>query len=130
MKLSRLQGLDSATATTLKTAGLDDSGKLLDAAYVLEDQSELASLLGIDQTTFSELVNRAELSSIQGMGQIYSDLLVSVGITTLVALSNCEPYKLHATIKQSAKAQNVGRIPNRATVEDWIEQANELTKDK
>ena len=123
MKLSNYFSSDPQTANLLRSAGIHDTNKLIDTVDVLEDPGELASLLDIDEQTFADLVSRAELLALQGMGQVYVDLLAAAGINTKQQLSMCDPFELHAKIKQVAQHSSVGRVPNRATVEDWIEQA-------
>lgn len=123
MKLSTLLSADPEVAEALKSAGIHDSSELLNSAKVLEDPSELAALVGIDDEVFSRLSCRAELLSIEGMGHVYADLLAAAGIHSKSQLGRCDPFELHAQIKQVSAHSSVGRIPNRATVEHWIEQA-------
>lgn len=113
----------------LKTAGFEDLWMLREAAEALEDPSELAELFDLDKSILNHPPARVELSDIQGLGKTYTDLLRVVGISTTDELRSCNPFDLHAAIKVAALEHFVGRVPNRATVEDWIEQAQALQLD-
>lgn len=122
--MGKLEAIDTSTLDALRKAGFDNPSQLMDAASVLEDHNELADLIGMDEQTFSRLATQqSSLLMLQGMGSVYVGLLAAVDIRTIEELSVCNPFVLHDQIKVASKHVTVGRVPNRATVEDWIEQA-------
>lgn len=110
----------------LESAGFNSVNMIKTAANTLLDPGELADLVGMDKHAFELLLNQAELLSIHGLGAKYIGLLKKVGVTSASELSRCNPFDLQDAIKAAAKDYQVGRMPNRATIEDWIEQAGEL----
>lgn len=114
---------DSDILVALKTAGFGSITKLLKAIDVIENGREIAEQLDIDVEAFLAFVGRAELTSLRGLGKAYVDLLIAAGIETKAQLRKCDPFELHEAIKQVALRTSLGRVPNRATIEEWIEQA-------
>lgn len=113
----------SSTAKAIKSAGFHDISMIQQAAASLSDPSELAELLQIDSLALDSLLGQKDLGCINGLGDIYLDLLLSTGISTVEELSQCNPFELHDAIRATSKQHQVSRVPNRATIEDWIEQA-------
>ncbi|MEM7133251.1 MAG: DUF4332 domain-containing protein [Chloroflexota bacterium] len=128
IKFSKLQGVDPAVAQALKGAGLDSSEQLIAVASTPHERRDLSKRLGISEKILLDLVNRADIARIEGIGKIYSDLLEFAGVDTIAELSNRNHRNLHAKIKEVAEKHHVRRTPNPATVEDWVEQAKELGK--
>ena len=128
IKISELEGIDPQFAEVLMDAGLNNSNRLLSVAASPEGRRALASELGISETELIDLVNRADLARIDGIGKIYSDLLELAGVDTVIELRTRNPRNLHAKIKEVAQKHHVRRTPNPATVEDWIEQAQGLAR--
>lgn len=116
------------TVQAIKSAGFNDLSMVQQAAASLSDPSELAELLQIDSLALEKLLGQKDLSCINGLGDIYLDLLLSSGISTVDELSQCNPFELHDAIRVTSKQHQVSRVPNRATIEDWIEQAQVLVR--
>lgn len=116
---------DSAFAMA-RAAGFDNVSMLRDVAATLKDPSELAELFELDTAVLKQLLQEVALTSIQGVGETYLNLLQSSGISTIYELSKADPFELHVAIKIAAHKFAVARVPNRATIEYWIEQAQAL----
>lgn len=123
MKLYELSGIDSDVIDALHKAGIDDIRHLPELANELVDIYEVADLLNLDHEIIQTLLSHAELLSLHGMGPIYTDLMLAAGVHSIGQLSTCDPFVLHDKIREVAQNKKVGRVPNRATVEDWIELA-------
>lgn len=128
IKFSELSGIDRSLAEALSKAGLDSSERLLAKAATPEARRELALQLGVSEIDLLNLVNRADLARIEGIGKIYSDLLEFAGVENVDDLRTYNHRNLHSRIKEVAVKHHVRRTPNPATVEDWIEQARDLEK--
>lgn len=73
-----------------------------------------------------DAINHREMLSIYGLGQTYLGLLNRVGIFSVDQLRLCEAADLQDQIGTVVEVYNIGRVPSRANVEDWIEQANTI----
>jgi predicted flap endonuclease-1-like 5' DNA nuclease len=128
LKLSGLKDVTPEIMTTLKSAELNDSEKLLTAASQPKARTELAKKLGIEARTLLELANRADLGRIWGIGALYADLLEGAGVDTVIELRNRNPDNLFEKITQVAAELNVKRLPLRAEVHNWVKQAKQLER--
>lgn len=70
--------------------------------------------------------NHREMLSIYGLGQTYLELLNRVGIFSVDQLRLCDAADLRTQIGAVVDTFNIGRIPSRANVEDWIDQSNTI----
>lgn len=128
IRLNELHGISPQLAVDLVEAGLDNSNKLLRIAADPNGRQKVAKRLGISEVEVLRMVNRADIARIDGIGQIYSDMLEYAGVATIAELRTHEARSLHGKLKEVAKQYEVRRVPNPATVEDWIEQAQALTR--
>lgn len=128
IRLNELQGISPELAVDLVENGLDNSNKLLRIAADPGGRQKVATQLGISEAEVLRMVNRADIARIDGIGQIYSDLLEHAGVDTIAELRTHEARSLHGRLKEVAQQNDVRRVPNPATVEDWIEQAQALTR--
>lgn len=126
LKLNQLQGMSVEIAAALKSAGLNNSDKLLTAAAQPQERAQLAERLGINERALLELANRADLARIKGIGRVYSDLLEFVGVDTVAELAQRNPDNLYEKILAMAGEHMVQRVPRREQIVDWIQQAKEL----
>jgi predicted flap endonuclease-1-like 5' DNA nuclease len=126
LKINQLQGVSVEIASALKSAGLNNSDKLLAAIAQPLERAHLAERLGIAERSLLELANRADLARIKGIGQVYSDLLEFVGVDTVAELAQRNADNLYEKILSMAGEHMVQRVPRREQVADWIEQAKQL----
>lgn len=78
----------------------------------------LAQASRLSMVVLRDLVDRAELSQLQGVGPTNLGHLAAAGITTLSALAAQEPDTLRLRLSRV-----MARPPNLAVVEHWIAQA-------
>ena len=126
-KFSELHNVNKSVADTLINAGFDSSEQLLSAAATPEERRELSQATGIAESDLLEMINRAEMARIDGIGKIYADLLAAAGVNTVLELSTQNYRVLHGRIKEVAAQHHVRRVPNPATIEDWVAYAKELS---
>jgi predicted flap endonuclease-1-like 5' DNA nuclease len=125
----KLRGITADLETRLKARGLKDSDQLLEAARTPGGRDELAKAVGATTAEILELANRADLARIQGIGQVFSDLLEQAGVDTVKELARRVPENLHARlVAVNAEKKLAGRIPTLDMVKDWVAQAKELPK--
>lgn len=128
VKVHDLKGITTELANALKTAGIDDSAKLLAAAGQVADRKVLAAKHGVEARQLLELANRADLARINGVGAVYGDLLEHAGVDTVVELRTRNADNLFAKIGESAEKLGIKRMPRIEEVRDWIEQAKQLDR--
>ncbi len=126
MRVHQIRGIQMSTAEKLAAAGIGTSEELLEAGKTPAGRKELAAKIGVDPKEILELVNRADLARIRGIGEVYSNLLENAGVDTVVELSRRVPANLHAKLVEQTLAGDARRAPTLAQVEDWIRQAKEL----
>ena len=118
----------SRTAKAIKSAGFNDISMIQQAAASLSDPSELAELLQIDSLALEKLLGQKDLGCINGLGNIYLDLLLATSVSNVDELSQCNPFELHDAIRATSREHQVSRVPNRATIEDCIDQARIISQ--
>ncbi len=122
-----LRGVDEGLAARLRKLGLTDSAKFLTATRTPAMREDIAQKAGISADLVLELTNRADLSRVKGIAQVYSDLLEIAGVDTVAELANRRPDNLTAKLAEINAAQKVSRrTPPLSLVEDWIAQAKAL----
>ena len=128
LKLNNLKGVTPEIEAALKSAGLNDSDKLLAAAGQTKERTELAAKLDIETRALLEILNRADLGRISGIGSVYADLLEFAGVDTVMELRNRKPENLFKKINSVAAEHSVKRIPLLEEVQSWVEQAKKLER--
>ncbi len=126
MRVHQIRGIEPSTAEKLAAAGIATADALLEAGKTPKGRKELAEKVGVDPAEILELVNRADLARIRGIGDVYSNLLENAGVDTVVELSRRVPANLHAKLVEQTLAGDARRAPTLAQVEDWVRQAKEL----
>ncbi len=125
--ISEIRGISDPVATALKSQGLFDSDALLEAAKTPSQRTALAKAVGTTTSDLLELVNRADLARIKGIGQVYSDLMEEAGVDTVKELAKRVPANLHAKmIEINTTKQLTSRPPSADQVADFVEQAKAL----
>ncbi len=125
--ISELRGGSDEIVAKLKGEGISDSDQLLEAGKKPAGRKHLAGVCGCDTRSILELVNRADLARIKGVGGAYSDLLEKAGVDTVKELRNRRPDNLHAKILEVNGEHNyTSHPPSASNVVDWVEQAKEL----
>ena len=129
VRMRELRGITTDLHTNLREHGMQDSDQLLEAGRTLAGRKELASKTGADPKQILELVNRADLARIKGIGSAYSNLLEEAGVDTVKELATRPPDNLFAKlIEVNTAKQLVGRAPTQQMVQDWVNQAKALPK--
>lgn len=127
--ISKIRGISANLAGSMKKAGVKNSGHLLDSATTPKGRAALAAAHGVSEKEILELANRADLARINGVGEVFANLLEEAGVDTVKELSHRKPENLHATLAaKRAEKGLAGRAPTLKEVTDWVSQAKELPK--
>ena len=126
MRLHQIRGIQVDTAERLAAAGVRTSDALLEAGKSVAGRKELAAKVGADPKEILELVNRADLARVRGIGEVYSNLLENAGVDTVAELAKRAPANLHAKLLEQTQTGDARRAPTLAQVTGWVEQAKAL----
>ena len=126
MRVNEIRGIQVSTAEKLAAAGIGTSDLLLEAGKTTAGRKELAAKVGADTKEILELVNRADLARVRGIGEVYSNLLEEAGVDTVVELSRRVPANLLVKLVDLTQTGHARRAPTLAQVEDWVSQAKAL----
>lgn len=126
MRVNEIRGIQVSTAEKLAAAGIGTSDLLLESGKTVAGRKDLAAKIGVETKEVLELVNRADLARVVGIGEVYSNLLEEAGVDTVVELARRVPENLQAKLVEFTQAGHARRAPTRAQVADWVKQAKEL----
>lgn len=122
--LGKLYGIGPELESKLKALGIKDSDDLLSFCKSASAVEELARAMGTESDIIAQLVHRADLARIRGIGETYTMLLEEVGISTLTDLARCSPETLRAQFTHlNSERKLVGRVPALAMVNGWVTKA-------
>lgn len=126
MRIHQIRGIGMSTAEKLAAAGVVTTEALLETGKTPAGRKELAAKIAADPKEILELVNRADLARVRGIGEVYSNLLENAGVDTVLELSRRVPANLHAKLAEQTLSGDARRAPTLAQVEDWVQQAKDL----
>jgi predicted flap endonuclease-1-like 5' DNA nuclease len=129
LTLKQLKGMTPAVQAKLKTQKIISSDQLLQAGASPKGRAELAKSTGSKERAILEMVNRADLARVKGVGTVYSNLLEIAGVDTVKELAQRKPDNLTATLADvNAKKKLTKQTPTLEQVKDWVGQAKALKK--
>jgi predicted flap endonuclease-1-like 5' DNA nuclease len=127
--LHKLYGVEPALENKLKERGIKDSEDLLKQCRSSDDLRQLAEVTGIEPKVLTQLVHRADLARIRGIGEAYTELLEAAGVSTLDDLAARGPEDLRDQFTRiNSERKLVGRVPALAMVNGWVTKAKRLPK--
>lgn len=129
MNIAKVEGIGSAYAEKLASAGVKTTDGLLKAGKTAKSRAELAEKTGISAKLILEWLNHVDLFRVKGIGSEYADLLEAAGVDTVPELAQRNAANLHKKLAEvNAEKKLVRQGPAQAMVEDWITQAKELPR--
>ena len=135
--ITEIGGIDATALEKLRAVRIRTTAGLLKIAKDAKGRKELAGNTRIPVAELLDLVNRADLMRVKGLGGDYTCLLRSVGVDTLRALRHRNPKHLAEKIaaenaeRLAKKAKNknakaVQLLPSEKAIQKWIERAKAL----
>lgn len=122
-----IRGMQPALEEKLVAAGIRNTQQLLEQARTVKQRAELAHKVGTTPAVLKELVNRADLMRLKGVGGDFSNLLEEAGINSCKELQHRTPAHLHEKLVEIHSSQKIGhRAPTLAQVTEWIEESKTL----
>lgn len=125
--VDKIRGISAEVAAKLKGHGINNADQLLKAGASVDGRKELAKKLDFDPKMLIELLNRADLDRVAGIGAAYSNLLEEAGVDTVKELATRVPANLHAKLLEINDAKKVTTHPPKLEqVEAWVADAKAL----
>jgi predicted flap endonuclease-1-like 5' DNA nuclease len=125
----QVEGIGEAYAEKLKAAGLRTTDDLLEAGATPKGRKEIEEKTGITHSLILEWVNHVDLWRIKGVAEEYSDLLEEAGVDSCPELAQRRADNLYEKmVAVNQEKQLVRRLPTRAQIANWIEQAKALPR--
>lgn len=127
--ISDIVGIGATYAEELASLGIRTTERLLKFGASKRERQELALESGISESKILELVNRADLFRIKGIGKEFSDLLEVAGIDSPAELARRSVHNLHnALVYLNNHKKLVQRVPSLAELKGFITEAKQLPK--
>jgi len=126
MRVQEIRGMQATLAEKLVAGGIKSADDLLAAGKTPAARKDLAARVGADPKELLEMLNRADLARVQGIGEVYSNLLENAGVDTVAEMAKRVPANLHAKLSEQAQKGDARRAPTLSQVEDWVKQAKAL----
>jgi predicted flap endonuclease-1-like 5' DNA nuclease len=126
--IRELRGISAEQTEKLAAQQITNTDHLLEKAGAAANRRSLASATGIAEKELLELVNRADLSRINGVGRQYANLLEDAGVDSIPELAQRNATNLLAALEKAAEASGITRKPRLEDVEDWVKQAKALPR--
>ncbi len=126
-QVSEIKHISNEVQAKLVEMGVKTTDQLLAEAHEYNKRKSLAEKIGIDVRDVTELVNRADLMRIDGVGKEMANLLEECGVDSCKELQHRVPANLQAKMKETNDEHKIAHhAPTLAQVESWIKQAATL----
>lgn len=127
--MGEVKGVDAELGKKLAEHNLRTVDQFLAATKTPANRRDLAKQLGMDNSAMTELVNRADLSRVKGIGDVFADMLEIAGVDSVKELAGRKPENLHDTlVKVNTEQKIAARTPTLEMVQAWVTEAKELPK--
>ncbi len=127
--ISMMKGVNPEIREKFYLLGVKYTQQLLERGKTESQRAELAQQLGISPKALGELVGRADLMRLRGIGGDLSLLLKEAGVLSCKALSEQSAERLHKRLGELHIGQRIAyHAPSRAQVRSWINEAQQLAE--
>lgn len=125
--IEEIEGIAKTYGDKLRSAGVGNTGHLLDKGRKKSGRSALAKETGISEKLILTWTNLADLMRISGIGPQFAELLEDAGVDTIKELRTRNPDNLADKMKSTNESRKVsGTVPGPTTVSKWIEAAKDM----
>lgn len=127
LPISKLQGVANRLRLTLKVHRITTCDQLLAMAGRSAARATLAHKAQLDPETLVQLVRRADMARINGIGVVFGLMLEDLGVEDVASLAGCDPLDLHQRLRRFNQAERRSRrSPTPEEVSAWVAQARGL----
>ena len=119
--ISSIRGITPEIAAKMNERGIRNTDQLLEATQTAAGRRELAAAAGIEGSALTELLNRADLSRLKGVGDAFANLLEEAGVDSLKELAHRKPENLQERLAAlNAERKIANRVPKLEEVTEWV----------
>lgn len=127
LPISKLRGVPQIVRVRLKSRRITNCGQLLDAAGENESRQRLLKTTLIEPATLLALVQRADMSRVNGIGAVFGMMLEDLGVRDVQTLGVQPAAELHTSLRDYNQVERLARrSPTPDEVQDWVDQAGRL----
>lgn len=127
LPISKLRGVPPTVRLRLKSQRITTCAQLLLAARDAASRAALLETTGINEAVMLQLVQRADMARIRGIGTVFGLMLEELGVADVEQLARREPAELHAALRAYNLDERLARrSPTLEEVVEWIETARAL----
>jgi predicted flap endonuclease-1-like 5' DNA nuclease len=127
LPISKLRGLTPQARLALKVRRVTTCGQLLRAAAKADDRARLAREAGLAPERLLDLVRRADLARVNGVGTVFGMMLEDLDVHDVAALAAQDPADLHGRLRHYNQNERIARrAPTPEEVAEWVRQARSL----
>ena len=122
-----IKGVSQEMVDKLAEHKITNVDHLLETLATPQARRDMAKSLGITPAALTDIVNRADLSRLHGVGTVFADLLEEAGVDSVKELAHRVAANLHPALeKANAEHKLTSHVPTLAQVEAWVAHAKEL----
>jgi predicted flap endonuclease-1-like 5' DNA nuclease len=126
--ITDIEGIGPVFQEKLAAADIKTVESLLEKGASKSGRKAIANASDIDEGKILDWVNMADLFRINGIASQFAELLKAAGVDTVKELRTRNAENLHDALVKTNEEKSLTRVvPSLSKVEDFIEQAKELT---
>lgn len=127
LPISKLRGVPPMVRLRLKCQRITTCAQLLLAAGDAMSRDALVEITRIDEDVLLQLIRRADMVRIRGIGTVFGLMLEELGVFDVEQLARQTPAELHAALRiYNLEERLARRSPMMEEVVKWIEAAQSL----
>ncbi len=127
LSISKLRNVPPSVHRSLKIHRISTCAQLLLAAGDAQARAALIEITGIDKDVLLQLVQRADMARIRGIGTVFGLMLEELVIADIEQLARQTPAELHAALcAYNLQERLARRSPTLKEVVEWLEAAQSL----
>lgn len=130
-KISKIEGVKAEQAHKLAKEGILTSRDLLEKTGSSQELARLANKTGIEPELVSRWIRLSNLLRLKGVSSRFSSLLETAGIDSVETLADQNAKSLFSLLSAvNSQRDVVRRLPSFSQLEDWIDQARQLSNEE
>src|SRR5918993_1185960 len=127
LPISKLRGVPFQVRVALKVRRITTCSQLLAATALVEDREALARSTKIAPEILTDLVQRADMARVNGIGAVFGLMLEELGVQDVETLAKQDAETLHEQLRHYNRRERLARrSPTPEEVSDWVGQARRL----
>jgi predicted flap endonuclease-1-like 5' DNA nuclease len=125
--IGEIRGMSPELKAKFEAEGIKNTQQLLEHAHTEHQRTELAHKVGATAHVIKELVNRADLMRLKGVGTVFANLLEDAGVNSCKEMQHRKPENLHKTLEEyHTQHKLANRAPTLNEVTEWVAEAKKL----